>query len=141
MAELENWMKGIIIFSMAVSCLVFFSDDIFEFYGTDNEDYRFVYDNITSNIDQESDRSDDIRENVEKTEINTGFTNYVSLITDSVVTAIKTPFLSLWAVIRTISIVADKIGIPAFITKGIFAILIVTISFMVLNWIFIRRVR
>jgi hypothetical protein len=142
MADLQNFAYGILIFSLAVSCLVYFSDDMFSFYSTPvDAEYRSVYDHIENNIDSEANRTKDMQQKVEQTEINTGFFQQVSLITDVITSALKLPFQTAWGVITTISIIFEKIGLPSFLTKGIFAIVILTITFAILNWIFIRRVR
>jgi hypothetical protein len=142
MADLQNFAIGLLIFSLAMTTFVYFATDSFRFYNTDlGDEYSTVYNSTEENIGREENRSDELRSNIEQTEINTGFFQQVSLITDVIVTAIKMPIKTMYSIIITFNEVSDKVGVPSFIRNGIYAIIILSLSFAILNWIFLRRVR
>jgi len=138
---LKEWVIGLLIFSMAVTSWVAFSNDVFTFYSVEigDPEYQEVYDSIEINIEDQSNISSEMQENVESTQINPSFLDQVSLITDVIVTALKLPFTSIKAIFTTLNKIANLMGIPSFLLSGILAILSTTLSILVLGWIFGRR--
>jgi len=141
--DLKSFAIGLIIFATALTALVAFSSNMFDFYGVDvGDEYQPVYDSIQLiGIDEQSNITSGMQENVESTRINPGFTNTLSLITDVIVTAIKLPFTTMYGIFTVISVIASKVGIPPFVTKAVLTVITITLTITVLSWIFGRRIK
>jgi len=141
-ASLKDWGILFLIFCMVVTAFVSLSSDWFDFYNTDlGDDYQPIYDHIETSIGGEKNTSFDMHKGVSEAEISDpDVFDTVSLITSAVVTVLKLPFLTLYGVITTISLVAAKLPIPSWIITGTLAILMISLSITILAWIFNRRV-
>jgi hypothetical protein len=138
MAELKDYIIGIILFSVIVVGFVTFMYDsgTSKYYNLDfNDEYAEIYEDIntTLGIGSGYELGINMSESLEESEgVTTSSTGW-SVLAEGAKKALKTPIIAMKIIPNLITKVAVKIGIPSWLFTTIIALLIITLAFLLLS--------
>lgn len=130
---IRDYVIGIILFSLIVTGFVYFMQSETTYYGVElDSEFDDVYENINSSIGIDAgaglgNNMSSIMEQGESVDLQSS--NFIM----ETASALKLPFTALKNIWSLITIISNKIGVPAWLFTAIISIIATLLSFLVLR--------